>query len=343
MENNPSAFSPNGDGKDKVAGQSTDQYPVEGVSWFDAVIFCNKLSAKEGRRPFYEIDDKYVRVPDWNGPGYRLPTEAEWEYACRANASTPTRYSFGDDAAQLDEYGWFQVNSSRPHPVGRKKPNGFGLHDMHGNVSEWCWDWYGEGYYKQSREDDPTGPAGPRGPQPGDPGRGWTSGPAGSGPHPATGRADGPLRNGPARPGHARGLSPGPGSVWTLSSGGQGASGAGSRRTGWRHGGAVGRRRSRPRLSWRSKRGKQSVAPLNHKPTTERSTTGAGIMSQEDSALRLRNRASRPRRQERSARGLEGCRNRTKGSLGCIALSFLYVCACVPTFSRSLAEDWPML
>ena len=159
MENNPSAFSPNGDGKDKVAGQSTDQYPAEGVSWFDAVLFCNKLSAKEGRRPFYEIDDKDVRVPDWNGPGYRLPTEAEWEYACRANASTPTRYSFGDDAAQLGEYGWFQFNSSRPHPVGRKKPNGFGLHDMHGNVSEWCWDWYGEGYYKQSREDDPTGPA----------------------------------------------------------------------------------------------------------------------------------------------------------------------------------------
>jgi formylglycine-generating enzyme required for sulfatase activity len=160
MENNPGTSSPNGDGKDKVAGQSTDQYPMEGVSWFDAVIFCNKLSAKEGRRPFYEIDDKYVQVPDWNGPGYRLPTEAEWEYACRANASTPTRYSFGDDAAQLDEYGWFQANSSRIHPVGKKKPNGFGLYDMHGNVEEWCWDWYGEDYYKQSREDDPTGPAG---------------------------------------------------------------------------------------------------------------------------------------------------------------------------------------
>jgi serine/threonine protein kinase/formylglycine-generating enzyme required for sulfatase activity len=159
MGNNPRNVPPNGDGKDKVAGQSTDQYPVTGVSWFDAVIFCNKLSAKEGRRPFYEIDDKYVRVPDWNGPGYRLPTEAEWEYACRANESTPTRYSFGDDAAQLDDYGWFQVNSSRIHPVGKKKPNGFGLHDMHGNVSEWCWDWYDEGYYKQSREDDPTGPA----------------------------------------------------------------------------------------------------------------------------------------------------------------------------------------
>ncbi len=177
MGNNPSSFPPNGDGKDKVAGQSTDQYPVDSVSWFDAVNFCNKLSAKEGRRPFYEIDDKYVRVPDWNGPGYRLPTEAEWEYACRANASTPTRYSFGDDAAQLDEYGWFQVNSSRTHPVGRKKPNGFGLHDMHGNVWEWCWDWYGEGYYKQSREDDPTGPAARVGLSRVFRGGGWTVGP----------------------------------------------------------------------------------------------------------------------------------------------------------------------
>ena len=215
-----SNFPPNGDGKDKVAGQLTDQYPVAGVSWFDAVIFCNKLSDKEGKKPFYEIDDRYIRVPDWNGPGYRLPTEAEWEYACRANASTPTLYSFGDDAAQLDEHGWFGFNSSRAHPVGKKKPNGFGLHDMHGNVSEWCWDWYGEGFYKQSREDDPTGPAG--GPAPGLTrvfrGGGFYDGarrPVGE-PH----SAERELR----RPG----FPPGPESVWTLSSGGQGASGAGS-------------------------------------------------------------------------------------------------------------------
>ena len=99
MGNNPSHFSANGGGKDRVAGQSTDQYPVENVSWLDAIQFCNKLSEKEGKKPFYEIDGKDVRVPDWNGQGYRLPTEAEWEYACRANASAPTRFSFGDDAA----------------------------------------------------------------------------------------------------------------------------------------------------------------------------------------------------------------------------------------------------
>ena len=81
---------------------------MENVSWLDAVQFCNKLSEKEGKKPFYEIDGNDIRVPDWNGPGYRLPTEAEWEYACRANASTPTRFSFGDDAAELDEYGVVQ-------------------------------------------------------------------------------------------------------------------------------------------------------------------------------------------------------------------------------------------
>jgi Sulfatase-modifying factor enzyme 1 len=98
---------------------------------------------------------------DWNRQGYRLPTEAEWEYACRANASTPTRFSFGDNAVELGLYGWFPGNSEqRTHPVSQKRPNGFGLFDMHGNVFEWCWDWFGEGYYYQSPADDPTGPAG---------------------------------------------------------------------------------------------------------------------------------------------------------------------------------------
>jgi len=161
MGNNPSWFSANGGGKDRVAGQSTDTYPVEMVSWLDAVQFCNKLSQKEGKKPVYEIDGKDVRVPDWNGQGYRLPTEAEWEYACRANASAPTRFSFGDNVVELGVYGWFDRNSEqRTHAVSQKRPNAFGLYDMHGNVWEWCWDWYGDGYYNQSPADDPTGPAG---------------------------------------------------------------------------------------------------------------------------------------------------------------------------------------
>jgi formylglycine-generating enzyme required for sulfatase activity len=112
--------------------------PVEMVSWDDAVEFCTKLSAKEGKT-------------------YRLPTEAEWEYACRAG--TTTVYSFGDDESQLGEYAWYGANSRQEtHPVGEKKPNAWGLNDMHGNVSEWCADWYDGDYYKDASTDDPSGP-----------------------------------------------------------------------------------------------------------------------------------------------------------------------------------------
>ena len=147
MGNNPSWFAATGFGKDKVAGQSTGQHPVENVSWLDAVKFCNKLSELEGRKPFYEIDGETVRVPDWKASGYRLPTEAEWEYAC------------GGDPADLEEHAWFEGNSGKvTHPVGKKLTNRFGLHDMLGNVCEWCWDAYDKDYYKQSPRDDPTGP-----------------------------------------------------------------------------------------------------------------------------------------------------------------------------------------
>ena len=114
--------------------------PVETVSWEEAVAFCRKLSELPEER-------KAGRV-------YRLPTEAEWEYACRAG--TDTKYSFGDAEGQLDAYGWYDKNSGgKTHPVGQKQPNAWGLHDMHGNVWEWCSDWYGE--YPRGGVTDPQG------------------------------------------------------------------------------------------------------------------------------------------------------------------------------------------
>jgi formylglycine-generating enzyme required for sulfatase activity len=131
--------------------------PVEGVSWNDAVAFCDKLSELEGLKPYYRLGPG--ERP--SGDGYRLPTEAEWEYACRARSPVPVRYSFGDDPAGLGEHAWFGGNSGgRTHPVGQKRPNGFGLYDMHGNVWEWCWDGYDAEYYARSPVDDPQGPSG---------------------------------------------------------------------------------------------------------------------------------------------------------------------------------------
>jgi len=114
--------------------------PVDSVKWYETVHFCRKLSEKTGKT-------------------VRLPTEAEWEYACRAG--TKTRYSFGDSDRTLGDYAWYKGNSEdKPHPAGRKKPNAWGLYDMHGNVAEWCADWYGP--YSSEASTDPQAVGDPR-------------------------------------------------------------------------------------------------------------------------------------------------------------------------------------
>jgi formylglycine-generating enzyme required for sulfatase activity/uncharacterized membrane protein len=130
-----------GDGRWRNPGfDQTDQHPVVWVSWNNAVDFCKWLSKKEGKE-------------------YRLPTEAEWEYSCRAGKAG-SRYCFGDDDAQLENYTWFNQNSrGGTHPVGKKKPNAWGLYDMHGNASEHCQDNYDPDYYKSSPVKDPPGGA----------------------------------------------------------------------------------------------------------------------------------------------------------------------------------------
>ncbi len=139
MGSNPSYFSKCG-----------DNCPVEQVSWFDAVEYCNGLSSREGFEHCYEINGQNVRFKGLSCKGYRLPTEAEWEYAARAG-STGARY--GD----IDAIAWYDDNSGNTtHPGGRKSPNAWGLYDMLGNVWEWCWDWYTDKYAGGSVM-DPTG------------------------------------------------------------------------------------------------------------------------------------------------------------------------------------------
>lgn len=114
-----------------------DRLPVEGVSWWDAVRFCNDLSRLAGLTPAYELrPDAGVAAWDTSADGYRLPTEAEWEHACRAGTTGP-RYG------PLDEIAWYRGNADgRVRPVGGRRPNAWGLYDMLGNVWDWCWDLY---------------------------------------------------------------------------------------------------------------------------------------------------------------------------------------------------------
>jgi len=131
-------------GKNPSRFQGDPQRPVENVSWDDAVEFCRTLS---------QLSEEKAA-----GAVYRLPTEAEWEYACRAGATT--RYSSGDNPNKLGRYAWWSDNCDNlsTRPVGQKKPNAWGLYDMHGNVTEWCADWYAEDYYAKSPVEDPIGP-----------------------------------------------------------------------------------------------------------------------------------------------------------------------------------------
>ena len=108
-----------------------DERPVNQVSWYDALAFCNRLSQHAGLTPCYRLDAPEQTAWNQAADGYRLPTEAEWEYACRAGSRT--RYSFGDDERQLAAHAWYSASSgSEPHPVGQKEPNRWGLRDMHG-------------------------------------------------------------------------------------------------------------------------------------------------------------------------------------------------------------------
>lgn len=173
MGNNPSAF------KDNVeSGEVQKKRPVENINWYQAIAFCNKLSLKLGLTPCYTVKVAgepvnfemlaFSAIPtsdnaDWNGAvldmnktGFRLPTEAEWEWA--AKGGTENKWAGTNEQTQLVNYAWYDANSSKTHEVKKKEPNGYGLYDMSGNVAEWCWNWYSS-ITPASGQTDPIGAA----------------------------------------------------------------------------------------------------------------------------------------------------------------------------------------
>jgi formylglycine-generating enzyme required for sulfatase activity len=152
---NPSHFAPSGGGKDKVVGHDTSTYPVEMVN---ALEFCEKLTQRDQSSPAHERGDEIEKR--LSATGYGLPTEAEWEFACRAG--TATKYSTGDQLRQLNYAAWSLLNT-RPctRPVGELMSNAFGLCDMLGNVWEWCHDYWGPNYYGRFEKQQAIDPRGP--------------------------------------------------------------------------------------------------------------------------------------------------------------------------------------
>lgn len=132
-----------------------DNLPVDNIDWYEAVKFCNKLSSLEGLTPCYSGSGVNTKC-NWNADGYRLPTEAEWEFAATGgNNSNEYTYS---GSGSIGSIGWYSGNAGgRTKAVGSKKPNELGIHDMTGNVWEWCWDWHDEYYYSNSPSRDPKG------------------------------------------------------------------------------------------------------------------------------------------------------------------------------------------
>lgn len=137
-------------------GQGRGKRPVAGVTWYDAAEYCNWLSEKEGLVPCYSGTGKLIKC-DFSANGYRLPTEAEWEYAARGGPTSQGFIFAGSN--NPDDVAWYSENAGdAAQAVGQKEPNEIGLYDMSGNSFEWCWDWYVDDYYNESPSTDPLGP-----------------------------------------------------------------------------------------------------------------------------------------------------------------------------------------